>query len=444
MLVESFSGIRGVYGKDLTDEVIAKYGTAFFEFLSRESAKEPIIVVGTDTRPSAQDVKKELISCFSNVIDVGFASTPAIENAVREYNADGGVIITASHNEPQFNGFKFLDNDGAVLRVEDSRALINECHELCCSEKKETKVEDKNDDCIAKYYDFIKSVVGDVKLNVKVVIDSNGGTGYLAENILKELGVEVILVNSTLGEFVHKVEPNQESLSYLKDVIKEYNADLAAGFDCDADRVELVDKEGKVISGQYLLALIVDDVLSSKKGTVVTNDATSGVVKEIVSKHGSELKEVEVGEINVVDEMLKVNSPIGGEGSSSGGIYPPSRCRDGILTLISILKIIQKKDKSLNELIDDLPKYFTLREKISIKPEDYDKIRNKIEEYYKNKNYKIQKTGDITGGLKAYLDDSSWVWFRVSKTEAGVFRIFSDSNDLDKAKQMIKEAKGLF
>ena len=193
-----------------------------------------------------------------------------------------------------------------------------------------------------------------------------------------------------------------------------------------------------------MLALIVDDVLSSKKGTVVTNDATSGVVKEIVSKHGSELKEVEVGEINVVDEMLKVNSPIGGEGSSSGGIYPPSRCRDGILTLISILKIIQKKDKSLNELIDDLPKYFTLREKISIKLEDYDKIRNKIEEYYKNKNYKIQKTGDITGGLKAYLDDSSWVWFRVSKTEAGVFRIFSDSNDLDKAKQMIKEAKGLF
>ncbi|MBU0614513.1 MAG: hypothetical protein KJ601_00305 [Nanoarchaeota archaeon] len=447
MLVESFSGIRGIYSKELTDEVVARYGTAYFEFLIRKAGKDPLIVVGTDTRPSALTVKKILLSCFSKVIDVGYMPTPAIENAVREYHADGGVIITASHNEPEFNGFKFLDKDGAVLRVLDSKALINEYHELCCSEKEVCWVEDKHDDCILLYSNFIRSIVGEIKLDLDVVIDPNGGTGYVAEDILKGFGVKVISVNSEAGKFAHKVEPNQESLAYLKAVIKENDADLAAGFDCDADRVELVDKEGNVISGQYLLALLVDDVLSSldnKDVTVVTNDATSGVVKEVVSKYGAKLKEVEVGEINVVDEMLKLNSPIGGEGSSSGGIYPPSRCRDGILTLISVLNIMQEKGKSLNELVSGLPKYHTLREKVSIDPKDHDKIKKKIEAYYSKKGYRIQKTGDITGGLKAYADDKSWVWFRASKTEAGQFRVIADSYSLEKARELLEEGKVIF
>jgi phosphomannomutase len=193
------------------------------------------------------------------------------------------------------------------------------------------------------------------------------------------------------------------------------------------------------------LALIADEVLSEiknkKNQIVVVNDATSWLVKEIVEKNNVKYEEVEVGEINVVEKMLGYESIIGGEGSNGGVIITPSRCRDGILTLLYILKIMAKKKKSLKGLINELPKYYYLKEKIKLK-KDFFSSREKIEKYYLDNGYSLQETGDKTGGLKA-IKNGSWVWFRQSKTEDKVLRVIADSKDEKIAKKLIEEGRSV-
>jgi len=396
MLVQSFSGIRGIYGKDLTDDISRKYAYIFNEFLKKKLKRErkikdfptsksndfeePTIVVGYDTRPSNKALKQSVMDSLFNIIDVGIMPVAAIELAVREYKADGGIVITASHNEPEYNGFKFLDNDGAVLRSNDMVTVINEFNKIInLSEeefldkhlyKKELKNRIKrvvkvSNNIIDKYSEFFKKIIGKIDNKTKIILDINGGSAIILKEIIKKLDIKNIkLINDKPGEFKRRIEPDEESLNYLKNIIKKEKAEFAAGFDCDADRVEIMQKDGTLVDGNQLLALIVDDILTKHKGTVVTNDATSNVVRRIAEKHDCTVKEVEVGEINVVDEMLKLKSPIGGEGSNGGIIIPPSRCRDGILSIFYLLDMINKKKKSLKQMVNELPIYHTLQKKI--------------------------------------------------------------------------------
>ena len=442
MLVQSFSGIRGVYGKDLTEDIARRYAYVFNEFLKKKKGKEPLVVVGYDTRPSGESLKGAVFDALFDIIDVGVMPVAAVELAVREYKADGGIMVTASHNEPEFNGFKFLDKDGAVLRPKDIDVVINAFNKLKVLPKLDgiRNVIDKREYLIEKYSFFIKKIIGDFDNNVKVVLDVNGGTGLVIKDIIEKLIIKKLeIINDKAGEFKRRIEPNEESLKYLKDKVKD--AEFAAGFDCDADRVEILLKDGSLVDGNYLLSLIVDYVLSKKKGIVVINDASSNVIRRIAEKHGCKVKEVEVGEINVVDEMLKLKSPIGGEGSNGGVIFPPSRCRDGIISILYLLKIINERKKPLKELIDGLPKYYTFQEKIKFdKP--IGEIKNKIKRYYSK--YRIQETGDVTGGLKIITDKDSFVWFRASKTEPNLLRIIADSTSEAECSRLLKEASSLF
>ncbi len=436
MLVESFSGIRGVYGKELTDDAARRYAYVFYEFLKKKVGKEPLIVVGYDTRRSNKALKKAVFEPLTNIIDVGIMPVAAVELAVRKYKADGGIMITASHNEPEFNGFKFLDKDGAVLRPKDINEVIKEFRrvkELRINRK--NKILKKNRDLIDRYAKFLLKIVGKIDNKAKVILDVNGGSGVIVKEIIKKLKLKNIeVINDRIGKFKRKIEPNEVSLRYLKKIMG--NAEFAAGFDCDADRVEILLKDGSLVDGNYLLALIVDDIL--KKGIVVTNDATSNVVRRVAEKHNCDVKEVEVGEINVVDEMLRLNSPIGGEGSNGGVIIPPSRCRDGILSVFYLLKIINMRKKSLRQLIKELPKYHTIQKKIKLSK----KIdRNKIKKYYSK--YIIQETGDETGGLKIIINKNNFVWFRASKTEANLLRIIADSDSNIECKRLLAEACSL-
>ncbi len=430
MLVQSFSGIRGIYGKDLTLDIARRYAFVFNEFLKKKLGKEPKVVVGCDTRASSVALKEAMFDSLSDIIDVGVMPVAAVELGVREFKADGGIMITASHNELEFNGFKFLDNDGAVLRPDDIHAVINAFKESSEVGKGAGNIVDKRDELIDRYCEFLIGVVGEIDNKVKVILDVNGGSGIIVKEIVDKLGLKNIsVINDKAGEFKRRIEPDSESLGYLKGMDSEF----AAGFDCDADRVEILLKDGSMVDGNYLLALIVDDVLSKTKGTVVTNDATSNVVREVAEKHGCSLKEVEVGEINVVDEMLKLNSPIGGEGSNGGVIIGSSRCRDGILSILYLLKIINEKNKSLKELISELPKYYTVQKKINGALD-----RTKVKEHYSK--YKIQETGDETGGLKVIVDENSFVWFRVSKTEPNLLRIIADSDSREECDRLLTEA----
>jgi len=464
MLVESFSGIRGLYGTDLTKDTVRRYAYVYAKWLKEKFKNKKLkVVIGSDTRPSSNELKKSIINIISHsidVIDVGFNTTPAVEMAVRIYSTDGGIMITASHNEPEWNGFKFLSNDGSMLKPSDSDEIIasfRKTRDLFLPAKK-NKVIDKSKDLINKYVDFVLSFIKDKqtikKSKLKVVVDPNGGAAsVVVEKLLKKLGVEVICVNMALGRFKRPVEPNEYSLSYLQKIIKENDADLGAGFDCDGDRMEIVlpnqggfvKSHGFVVSGHYVLALLIDEILDSKRKEneiVVTNDATSSVVRRIAEKYNAKIVEVEVGETNVVEEMKRLEATIGGEGSSSGGIVWPSRCRDGILTLAFILKLIAEKRKPLSEILERYPQYFTMAEKIKFKTVKFS-IKDKLKSRLLKLGYETQETGNETGGIK-WITDDSFCWFRQSKTEEGVFRIIADAPNKAKCEQLLKEGIRIF
>ena len=456
-IVESFSGIRGIYGKEFTDSAAVKYAYSYCSFLRDKLKKRnPVIAVGLDTRPSGLKLKNIIMGILDcNFIDVGIAPTPAIEFAVRHFNADGGIIITASHNEPEWNGFKFLSSDGSILKENEMNLVINKYKTFNNFHKiQERKIHEKNEDTIEKYSEFILKIIGRgniekiKKSKQKIVIDPNGGTGAIAKKILEKAGAEVAAVNMECAKFKRLIEPNEDSLKYLKNVIDESNADFAAGFDCDADRVEILLNDGRLLSGNYILALIVYEMLSRsdnpQKQVVVVNDATSNVVRDIAEKFGAKIKEVEVGEINVVEQMNKSKAIVGGEGSNGGVIIPPSKCRDGILTLLMVLSIVAENQKSLHEIIQEFPQYYTLKKKMEFTSSKHDSIKKSIKNYYSGKCFEIKETGGLKGGLKVITGKNSFVWFRASKTESNVFRMICDSQKKEESKALMQEAVDVF
>ena len=300
-LVESISGVRGIYGKELTEEIAAKYAAAYLSFLRKKSKekKDVSVVVGTDTRPSANLMKNSVMEALDcNVIDVGIASTPAVQHGVRKFKSDGGIIITASHNEPFWNGFKFLCKSGSVLPEKDMEFLIISRKKAKFSGSvSKRKIVVKERELENEYNNFALKTIGKKaiesirKKKIKIVVDPNGGAGISSIKLLRKIGVDVKAVNSKNGEFNRAVEPNEDSMFYLNNMLKETGAEFAAGFDCDADRVEILMAGGRMLSGNVLLALAADEVLSSSKSrsnsgkpVVVVNDATSYVVRDTIKK----------------------------------------------------------------------------------------------------------------------------------------------------------------
>ena len=462
MLVESFSGIRGLIKEDLTDNLIRGYAVSFADFIKKTGNK---IVIGMDTRPSSGKIKELMKKTFLeqgiNVIDVGYNTAPAVQHGIRSFKAEGGVMITASHNEPEYNGWKFMRKTGSVLKPEEIEQVIENSKNPKSEKSEQETEENKEKELQESYTNFVLDTVGQERVNniknasLKIIVDPNGGTAAtIIKPLLEKLNIQVTEKNMELGIFKRLIEPNQESLAYLADEVEKENADLGAGWDCDGDRVELVvpdnseftKKQGKMLSGQYILALLVEEVLSNYKGEdriIVTNDVTSNLVKEIAEKHNAKVIEVEVGEINVVEKMEELNSPVGGEGSSSGGIFPPSKCRDGILTLVMILALMAKRKKKITEILEEFPQYYNSRIKMNCSSEQIIRLRKRLEEYWKDKAKEIRKTGDETGGLKIILEDG-WVWYRASKTEAGVFRIITDAKSKQKADELLQKGEKAF
>ena len=466
MLTESFSGIRGLFNQDLTKEVIDNYALAFANFLKKKNPK-PLVILGMDTRPSSpmikEDMKKIFLQQGIDVYDVGFNTTPAIQHGVRHYKADGGVIISASHNEPIWNGWKFLRQTGSVLKPSEIKEVIDNSKNPGTQTKSDSslnnktelrgKAEDRGSELRQSYIDFVLKLIGDKGMieiqnaNFKVVVDPNGGAAAtVIKDLLKKLNVKIIEKNMELGVFNRLIEPNEKSLAYLAYYVEDLKADIGAGWDCDGDRVELVipnnskfsKERGRMLSGHYILGLVVEAVLSEHENefpTVVVNDATSNLIAELAEKHNASIAEVEVGEINVVDKMDELNSPVGGEGSSSGGISPPSKCRDGILSLVQILLLMAKRKQKITEILEEFPAYYTERTGVKCEPNIAVRLREKLEIYWKNQEHikEIRKTGDETGGLKIIREETKegpgWIWYRASKTEAGLFRIISDAKE---------------
>ncbi|MBN2566608.1 hypothetical protein JXB02_00810 [Candidatus Woesearchaeota archaeon] len=457
MLTESFSGVRGRYGGDITGDLAMRYAHALGrETLARTRKTGATFVVGGDTRPSSRslmDIFIRVLRGYGDVIDVGVQSTPAVELAVREFGADGGAIVTASHNEPADNGWKLLGETGAVLGPAAMARVIRTAHaKPAAPAGKEGTVSRKGAGLADAYIRFVLDTIGKGhadairKRGFSVVADPNGGTAglYLA-TLFGRLGITGIYRNIEPGVFARRVEPDGESIGYLGAVARKGKADLAVGFDCDADRAEFVLPSGRMVSGQEVLALLVDEALADAEtgAVVVANAVTSNLVTEIAERHGARVEHVDVGEINVVERMDELQSPVGGEGSSSGGIFPPSRCRDGILTFAMVLRLLSRTGKGIEAILDSYPRYYSGRTKVSCDPEAVPQVRQLLSERYESQGRRVERYGDGTGGLKAWIGEKSFIFFRASKTEAGQFRIVSDADDEQEAERILAEGRSL-
>jgi len=462
-LVESFSGIRGIYNKSLTCEIAQKYAQAFLRLLDTKQFSNKPILLARDTRASsgilAQAFKGIFICEGRGVIDLGVASIPASQHSVRHFKAAGGVYITASHNPPEYNGWKFLDASGAVLRPSDAKQVIKFAQgPIPESKDGETGITyDKSEESVGAYIDFLASIVGDSGIkSIKekkftIIFDAGGGSAIkYIQPFAEKFGIKAVGVNCQEGEFNRPIEPTVENLTHLKSALKSSGADFALGFDADGDRAEMVLPDGEMVSGQYLVAMVVDSVLSSIKDarsqTVVFNDASSDLLSAVAKKHGARVLEVETGETNIVRAMKDLQSMVGGEGSTGGGIVSPQTCRDALLSSIIIVRHLTKTGKTVKQLIDSYPKFYTVFAKVSINP-DF-QIRSKIENFFAgNKSVKISKTGDEAGGIKIRHSGGAWLWLRQSKTEPSVMRVYADSKDEARAKELleigVKLVKGL-
>jgi phosphomannomutase len=452
-LVESFSGIRGVYGESLNETLAKKYASAFLQWLNK---KNPKIVIGRDTRESGIKLSQAFIEVLTSngcdVIDVGISSTPATENAVRHFSADAGVVITASHNPPEYNGWKLLRKDGAILAADDAEKVIDLAHKQKYENDTDSRqAQDKHQENIQAYTDFCLEIIGKdgieqiKKLNPTILFDCGGGAIIpFVKPIAETVGINMIMINDEPGKFNRPIEPTPETLAYLSQEIKKHNADFAAGFDADADRAEFVLPNGTMVSGQHALAIAVDEVLANldapQEQTVVVNDATSDIIHDISNKHGSKVQEVEVGEVNVVDTMKKLNSEVGGEGSSGGSIISPQTCRDGMLSTLIIARHLAQANKTLQQVIKKLPRYYTLNENIKTTPKQG--LRKLLEDHFSDddKISTITKTGDEFGGIKIRFKDNAWLWYRPSRTEPGLVRVYAESNNEMRAQEIL--AKG--
>lgn len=471
-LVESFSGIRGIWGDSLTDDICRRYGYAYGSWLRQNGHVDtPIsVVIGTDTRPSRLYVKHGLLeglaaAGITNIIDVGIHSTPATEHAVRTFGAAGGIIVTASHNPVAHNGFKFLQASGAILAAADAAQVIAESHAAQPPTKasRTTGLDNRQGEALAAYLLHIQQSSGLTRYDLegfheRVLFDFNGGAGAEpAISFANELTLPADFYHEQAGSFWRAIEPKYESLAPLAQKLTDEGLAFACAFDCDADRMEIVlplasefaRRQGTpVVSGQYVLGLVTKAILETRAEVrglpIITNDATSQLVQTIAQPYGTVVEEVEVGETNVVTRMEERGSTIGGEGSSGGSIVAPGKCRDGLQALAVILKYLVQNNQTLDQALLSLPSYTTLATKMQCDGEKQLAVRQGLIAAYQHAGARVVTTGGEDGGVKAWVTNDAWVWFRASKTEPGIFRCIADAKDPHVAIDLLEKAKVVF
>lgn len=425
------------------------------EFASRLAACYGTLVKGTvavggDTRTSTlmlkQAVTAGLLSSGCDVVDLGILPTPGIQYAVRKYY-DGGVMITASHNPPQYNGLKFLDEDGIGIPdemdieierlyfdAEPDRVEFHEIGELY-----------QNDKVIDEYVDEAVSKV-DVeairKANLKVVVDCGSGAGcFTAPYLIRKLGCDVTTLNSQPDGFFpgRNPEPIEENLQELIHVVKELNADIGLAHDGDADRTICIDENGSFVLGDKTFTLVEKQMLKENNGgTIVTTVATSQAIYDVAEEYNGEVIATAVGDLLVARKLKDENGLFGGE--ENGGLIFPDFVygRDAVMTVAKILEIVAKEKKPLSELVAELPVYYASKTKIECPDDEKEFVMASIaEEIQTTTDFKL----DLTDGVKILKEDG-WVIIRPSGTEP-IFRCFSESDSQKKADEMTEWGLGL-
>lgn len=452
-LIKSISGFRGTIGgqpdKNLTPVDIVNFATAFAFFIQKESKKEkPIVVVGRDARLSGKMleglVNNTLVAMGVDVISLGLSTTPTVEMAVTDLNADGGIILTASHNPKQWNALKLLNSKGEFISAGDGKELIKLIEKQdfnYASIDKIGKISYDNTQIDKHIQKILALKLVDVdaikKAKFKVAIDAVNSTGGISiPPLLRALGVEEIieLYCEPNGIFPHNPEPLPEHLRDLSELILNKKADVGFVVDPDVDRLAIVCENGNPFGEEYTLVAIADYILRNKKGNTVSNLSSTRALQSITQIHEGQYFASAVGEVNVVEMMKKTKAIIGGEGNG-GVIYPELHYgRDALVGIALFLSLMARRKQKVSMIRASFPDYFISKNKINLdEGMDVDKLLEKIAVKYKNERI------STIDGVKIDFD-TEWVHLRKSNTEA-IIRIYAESNSISKADYLADKIK---
>ena len=443
-LIKSISGIRGTIGgkvqENLTPIDAVTFAAAYGTWLKQHQNKEKIkVVIGRDARISGEMIQNlvqyTLIGLGIDVVNIGLSTTPTVEIAVPMEQADGGIILTASHNPKEWNALKLLNNKGEFIDSEDGASVL--------------KIAQENDFNFASVDNLGEIFINDAYMDIhidevtqlplvnteaiknrkfRVVVDGVNSTGgIIIPNLLKELGVEVIkLYCEPNGNFPHNPEPLKEHLSDICKKVVEEKADFGIVIDPDVDRLAFICENGEMFGEEYTLVACADYILQKNKGNVVSNLSSSRALQDIAEKHNVGYYAAAVGEVNVVTEMKRTNAVIGGEGNG-GIIYPELHYgRDALVGIVLFLSLLAEKNCTVKQLRDSYPAYFMSKNKIqlteAINPEE---ILKKMEKKYTNEQI------STIDGLKIDFADC-WVHLRKSNTEP-IIRIYTEAKSQNEA-----------
>ena len=444
-LIKSISGIRGTIGGHVGDTLnpldIVKFTSAYAMFIrkGRGGCGSGKIVVGRDARISGDMVRNivcgTLMGAGFDVIDIGLATTPTTELAVRMAGADGGIIITASHNPRQWNALKLLNSEGEFLSKADGNEV------LAVAEKEDFAYAEV--DGLGKYVSdasyngkHIDTVLGlklvDVeavrKARFRVCVDAiNSVGGIILPGLLDGLGVEYEILNGEPdGDFAHNPEPLEKNLGGIMERMRGGGFDLGIVVDPDVDRLAFICEDGRMFGEEYTLVSVADYVLGHTPGNTVSNLSSTRALRDVTERHGGAYTASAVGEVNVTTKMKEVGAVIGGEGNG-GVIYPECHYgRDALVGIALFLSSLAHKGCKASELRATFPAYFIAKNRIDLTPEtDIDAILAKVKEMYAD-----QKVNDVDG-VKIDFPDK-WVHLRKSNTEP-IIRVYSEASTMEEA-----------
>ncbi len=448
-LIKSISGIRGTIGskknENLTPEDIKSFTAAFGEWVKSKTDNTLVkIIVGRDARKSGKMinsiVNNTLISLGINVVDLGLSTTPTVEMMVLSEKAQGGIVITASHNPKEWNALKFLNNKGECLSASSILDVINRSESISVNLPKINELGSviKNNSAIDSHISSILNLsIINSKLirnqKYKVVVDAVNSSGGIAiPKILSFFGIEVIKMNCEPdGNFSHDPEPLEKNLRDLaKEVIKQ-KADFGIAVDPDVDRLAFIDEKGCYFGEEYTLVACADYVLSKKSGNTVSNLSSTIALSDVTKRYNGTHYSSKVGEVNVVEEMKLRKAVIGGEGNG-GVIYPDLHYgRDALIGVALFLSLIAERNIKVSELKSTYPLYFMCKQKINLDSKiNIESIFTSLKEKFNA--FKI-KTID---GIKIYFKDS-WIHLRKSNTES-IIRIISEGKSKNIAEKIAK------
>ena len=462
-LIKSISGIRGTIGgapgDALTPVDIVKFCYAYCSELRKRKApfgKKYKVVVGRDARLSGVMVENlvcgTLIACGVDVVRCGFASTPTTELAVRFAGADGGIILTASHNPRQWNALKLLNEHGEFLTAVQGQAILD------CAEKGEFDFAEVDELGTITEHDYTDEHIDSVlaldtvdaeairKAGFKVVLDAiNSVGGIIMPRLLKKLGVECITLNGEpTGDFAHNPEPLPKNLVELSETVVREKADLGISVDPDVDRLAFICEDGQPFVEEYTLVAVADYLLDEavRKGmknlATVSNLSSSRALRDVTEAHGGTYYASAVGEVNVTTKMHEVNALIGGEGNG-GVIYPASHCgRDAMVGVALFLSKLAHNGLKVSEYKKTLPPYFIAKNRIDLSDSALiDKILETMKETFKN-----EKVNTIDGVKVDFESAREWVHLRRSNTEP-IIRVYSEAPTAERAEALGNEVVAL-